>query len=154
QALPLAGADRGLTAALHEEARRHRAVEPTGFDARWATLAGPPPPWLTVDAELHAAAAGWIATATYEAQRDYPAAHPELLTAEADVAVAEALLQLPEDKAERYRQLREAARIHGVQAAYRPFLLTFLAAEFTQAGPTEQRTLLAERREDLLDDIV
>src|SRR5262249_47467458 len=60
----------------------------------------------------------------------------------------------PEDKAERYRQLREAARIHGVQAAYRPFLLTFLAAEFTQAGPTEQRTLLAERREDLLDDIV
>jgi AAA ATPase domain len=154
QALPLAGADRGLTAALHEEARRHRAVEPAGFDARWATVAGPPPPWLTVNAELHAAAAGWIATATYEAERDHLAAHPELLTAEADVAVTEALLQLPEDKAERYRQLREAACTHGAQAAYRPFLLTFLAAEFTQADPAAQRALLTEQREDLLDDIV
>src|SRR5262249_38664255 len=147
-------ADRDLTAALHDEARRHRAAEPAGFDARWATVAGPPPPWLMVDAELHATAAGWIATATYEAERDHLAAHPELLSADADVAVAEALLPLPDDEAERYRQLREEARTHGAQAAYRPFLLRRLAAEFAQAGAPEQRTLLAERREDLLDDIV
>ena len=51
-------------------------------------------------------ARAWVATGTYTAERDYLAAHPELLEAAADTAVAEALLAVPEDEAGRYTALR------------------------------------------------
>jgi hypothetical protein len=99
-------------------------------------------------------AQAWVATDTFGAERDYLAAHPELLEPAADVAVAEALLILSEDAADRYTSLRQAAQRNGVDAAYRPILLAILAQEFVQANPERQRALLTASRHDLLTDIV
>ncbi|TFV72520.1 tetratricopeptide repeat protein [Blastococcus sp. CT_GayMR19] len=154
-ALADAGADRGLQSALHQQARRHRSPDPATFDAAWLTAAGPPlPEWFTVDPDLLQNARNWIATDTYEAERDNLAANPELLTPDADGAVAEALLAINEEQAHRYEAVRRAARMEGAQAAYRPLLLRLLAHEFTGADAVRKRQLLAERRDDLFDGIV
>jgi hypothetical protein len=147
--------DRGLARMVHAEGRRHRPADPAAFDARWAERAsGTAPAWLTVNPALLRAAQEWIATATYPEEHAYLAAHPELLDAAADVAVAEALLELPESASDRYTALRHAARQDGVDAAYRPVLMAVLAAEFAGAGPEAQRALLAHRRADLLSSEV
>jgi tetratricopeptide (TPR) repeat protein len=147
--------DHGFASAARDEARRRRAGAPAVWDAAWTTASGESPPaWLAVDPDLVAAATTWVDTPTYDDERDHLAAHPELLDPAAEVAVDEALMRIDEDAADRYRQLLAAAREHGVQAAYRPLLLRGLAAQFLQGAPDEQRTLLAERRVDLLDDLV
>jgi hypothetical protein len=46
--------------------------------------------------------------------------------------------------------MRQTARTEGIEAAYRPLLLTILARDFTNADPEAQRALLATRRDDLL----
>jgi len=155
RALRLDGEARELVADIHEQARRHRHPAPDGFDEDWAHhTAGPAPAWLTVDADVLDMAQAWVATDTYRAEHDYLAAHPELLEPAADVAVAEALLILSKDAADRYTSLRQAAERNGVDAAYQPILLTILAHEFAQANPERQRALLTASLEDLLTDIV
>ncbi|MEU5193387.1 hypothetical protein AB0G86_04895, partial [Streptomyces scabiei] len=141
--------------ALHSEGRRHRAAaDPEGFDEAWREHTGAEPPaWLSVDADLVAVAQVWVETKTYAAERDHLAAHPELLTPDADSAVDEVLLLIGQE-AQRYRDIRQAAQNDGVESAYRPLLLTILAQEFAFADPPSRRRLLSERREDLLDDIV
>ena len=154
-ALRLAESDRDLIAALHEEARRHREADQAAFDAEWSRLTSAEPPrWLAVDPELLATAGGWITTSTYPEERDHLTRHPELLEAAAGLAVEEALLPIGEDDAQRYRGLLAAARTGGVEGAYRPLLLRILAADFIHAEPATQRALLADRREDLLSDLV
>jgi hypothetical protein len=103
---------------------------------------------------LLSSAQAWVATNTYTAERDHLTAHPELLEATADTAVAEALLALPEDEAERYMTLRHAAQQEGIDTAYQPLLLTILAYEFAEAEAARQRVLLTERHDDLLTDTV
>jgi hypothetical protein len=154
-ALRHAADDRGLTAAIHEQARRHWTAAPAAFSAAWEHQAGQSAPaWLTVNADLLQAAKEWIATDTYTEERDFLASHPELLDSGADDALGEALLTVGNDAAQRYAALREAARAEGVEAAYRPLLLTILAHEFTQADPDTQAALLASRRDDLLSATV
>jgi hypothetical protein len=146
--------DRGLVNAAHEQARRHRSPDPAAFDQDWARRTGRPvPAWLTVDSALLSSARAWMAADTYAAERDYLAAHPELLEAAADTAVAEALLAVPEDEAGRYTALRQAAQHDGADAVYRPLLLTILAHEFA-AGPAGQSALLADRADDLVTSTV
>src|SRR5205823_1024967 len=71
-ALRLAGDDRGLIGAGHDQARRHREADSNGFDAAWRQQTGEQPPaWLAVDVDLLATARGWIDTGTYEAERDH-----------------------------------------------------------------------------------
>ncbi|HEX5493519.1 MAG TPA: hypothetical protein VFX70_02960 [Mycobacteriales bacterium] len=155
EASRLAGDDRGLIGYVHAQARRHRDADPARFDATWSERTGEPAPaWLLVDPALLSAAQGWIATETYGGERDYLAAHPELLGPSADDAVGEALLAVGEEEAGRYVSLREVARVDGVEVAYRPLLLTILAREFVRADPAGQRALLAERRDDLFSDTV
>ena len=147
--------DRDLADAVHEQARRHRGPDPAAFDQEWARQTGNPvPAWLIVDPALLGTAQAWVATGTYTAERDYLAAHPEMLEAAADTAVAEALLAVPENAAARYTALRQAAQQDDVDAAYRPLLLAVLAQEFASADPSHQRTLLADRRDDLLTSTV
>jgi hypothetical protein len=130
-------------------------VSPQTFDPPWGFYtAGSPLSWLTIDADLVNAARGWLATHSYTAERDYLAGHPELLAAEADAAVEEALRDVAEEEAQRYRMLREAARADGVEAAYRPMLLMLLAQELAQADLAGQRRLLAEHTADLASNIV
>jgi hypothetical protein len=139
----------------HEQARRHRGPDQATFDQNWGRLTGMPvPAWLIVDPALLSSAQEWVATGTYAAERDYLAAYPELLEATADTAVAEAPLAVPDDEADRHVALRQAAQREGIDAAYRPLLLTILAYEFAEAEPSGQRALLAERRDDLLTDMV
>ena len=147
--------DRGVVNAAHRQARRQRCAGPAAFDLGWARHTGVPiPTWLTVDSTLLSSAQAWVATDTYTAERDYLAAHPELLEAAADTAVAEALLAVPEDGAGRYTALRQAAQCDGAEAAYRPLLLTILAGEFADADPARQRALLADRADDLFTGTV
>ena len=155
RALRLDGEARDLAAGVHEQARRHRDPDHDRFDEDWAHHTdGPPPAWLTVDADVLDMAQAWVATDTYQAERDYLAAHPKLLEPAAYVAVTEALLSITEEAADRYMSLRQAAQRDGVDAAYQPILLTILAHEFAQADPGRQRALMTASREDLLSDIV
>ena len=155
RALALDIDDPYLVAAAHEQARRHRSPDTAAFDQNWVRLTGMPvPAWVTVNPASLSSARAWVATDTFTAERDHLAAHPELLQAEADTAVAEALLVMPEDQAGRYTELRQAAQREGVAAAYRPLLLSILARDFADADPAGQRAMLAERRDDLLTDTV
>jgi hypothetical protein len=155
RALAMDITDRYLVEAAHEQARRHRGPGPTAFDQEWARRTGRPvPAWLTVDSALLSSARAWVATDSYTAERDHLAAHPELLQAPADTAVAEALLAVSEDAAARYTALRQAAQQDGADAAYRPLLLTILARGFADAEPGHQRALLADRADDLLTGTV
>ncbi len=77
-----------------------------------------------------------------------------MLDPTADVAVQETLLRVTNDDAQRYVALRERARAEGVEAAYRPLLLALLARAFMAGDTQTQRTLLAERRAELLDEVV
>ncbi len=146
--------DRSLVDAAHSAARRHWAANPEPWGQAWIDIDHSPlPPWLTLDPEMFDAASGWITTASYEDEYDYLTAHPELLDDTFEVAVNEALLQVSEDDASRYTELRTMAQSDGIEAAYRPLLLAVLAEEFTFSGPQEQQRLLTDRRTDLLDDL-
>ncbi|CCK30286.1 hypothetical protein BN159_5907 [Streptomyces davaonensis JCM 4913] len=144
-----------VRAVLHSESRRHRTADQETFDREWHRLTGAPPPaWLTLDPDLLEQAEAWIATESYSAERDYLAAHPELLAPEADMCVEEALLTVTSEAADRYRDLRHTAQREGVDVAYHPLLSYILAYEFAAAEPADQRTLLEQRRDDLLSDLV
>ncbi|MFI6232810.1 tetratricopeptide repeat protein, partial [Micromonospora sp. NPDC050784] len=145
-------ADRALLGALHDQARRHRRADPGRFDRAWTTLAGNLPDWLTLDPNLLATSQAWISTANYQDERDFLAAHPELLAPTADSAVADALLVVRDQEAQRYLTLRNIARSDGVAAAYAPLLLTILAAKFAAADPLTQTTMLTEHNEELLTE--
>lgn len=140
--------------AAHTQARRHRGPDPVRFDQDWVRCAGAPvPEWLSVNPALLSWAQAWVEAGSYTDERDHLAAHPELLEAAADVAVAEALLAFAEQAASRYTALRQAARQDGAVAAYRPLLLTILAQEFAAADPGQQRALLTDHADDLLTDM-
>ncbi|WP_328995989.1 tetratricopeptide repeat protein [Kribbella sp. NBC_01245] len=154
EAIDCAGEEPGLVEAIHDEVRRHRASDPQ-FDLAWTNVTGKPVPvWADIDHHLLAIARDWTYTATYEDECQYLGAHPELLDPSFDGAVEEALLAVPAEEADRYREHRETARVQGTTAAYRPLLLRILATEFANGSPTVQRELLHQRRDDLLDDIV
>jgi hypothetical protein len=154
-ALDGVGSDRGLTASAHEQARRHRGPDPDCFDRSWRQHAGERlPAWLTVDQTLIDTTFAWIRTETYIAECDYLAGHPELLEPDADPAVADVLLTVSEESADRYAALRQAARQEGVSAAYRPLLLTILGQEFAVADAPIQQAMLVDRRDDLLSETV
>ncbi|WP_328871153.1 tetratricopeptide repeat protein [Streptomyces sp. NBC_00287] len=151
----VAADDPGLLWFLHAVGRRHRAADADVFDRDWHRITGTAPPaWLTLDPGLLEQAEAWINTKHYTAERAHLAAHPELLAPEADSCVEEALLAVVDEAAERYRELRRTARREGVDAAYHPTLCSVLAYEFATAETADQRTLLEQRRDDLLDDLV
>ncbi|WP_210481742.1 tetratricopeptide repeat protein [Naasia sp. SYSU D00948] len=147
--LSLVDGERELTAALRDEARRHFRADPTSFNQ---LVSEHPPAWLALSEEQLELARGWLATENYQHERDYLLAHPELLHAQFDAAIDEALLTVPEDEAERYRAIRAEARNKGVDEAYRPLLTAVLAAQFIRSDPEQQRTLLTENRHELLSD--
>jgi len=93
-----------------------------------------------------------VAAPTLEDERDRLAAHPRLLTPEADVAVAEALLRVPQPlEVNRLEAVRRAAATHGAASAYGHLVHAVLAEEFVQASPARQRTMLRRTRGELLD---
>ena len=102
RALAIDNNDRYLVNAAQEQARRHRGPDTAAFDQNWTRLTGVPvPAWLIVDTAILGSARAWVGTATHTAERDHLTAHPELLEPAADTAVAEALLAVPEDEADR-----------------------------------------------------
>ena len=151
EATDAATGDRALLAAVHQTARTRRAADPGGWDAAWERVSSvPPPSWLVVDAVLVGLARDWIATPSYGAERDFLAAHPELLDASADTAVEEALLGVSEKAAQRFSSLRTIARASGIDAAYRALLVDELIAKFIEGSPERQRRMLTEHRDQLV----
>ena len=147
--------DRSLVAELRDHGRRHRHVNPADFDVAWERdVGGPVPTWLGIDPSLLASARAWVATATYDEEGAYLAAHPQLLDPAADDAVAETLLSTSDEDAQWYRGLREEARRTDAHVAYRPLLLGVLAMDFARSDVARQRIMLAERGGDLLTDEV
>ena len=137
----------GSTAAIHEQARRHRAAAPGRVRPAWAHGTGQPvPAWLTVDPDLLTTSAeAWIATETYDRRTRLSSPPiPSCSTRPPTQPSSEALLAVDEQEAQRYTALRAAAQRDGVEAAYRPLLLTILARQFAAADPAGQRALLAE----------
>lgn len=87
---------------------------------------------------------------TFDAEAEYLSAHPELLDKAADVAVVEAMALLPSEERQRLATLRDQARTTGVGTAYRPLRTRSLARHFVDADLDGKRTLLNQRRRDLV----
>ena len=144
--------DRLLRASTHEEARRHRGADPARFDAAWMDQRQETPPgWLTFDTTMLNVALSWIGTQTYAAERDYLAAHPELLDVAADDAVEEVLAGLTEQLAAMYQEIRSSARANGVHKAYAG-VPGRLGGRVRQGKPGEPQSMLQARREELLSE--
>jgi tetratricopeptide (TPR) repeat protein len=140
----------GVAARLRSEARRHRAADVDVFDKAWCEGSGASiPDWLTVDPDLLAAARTWVVDAEQATGQAHLAGRPDLLHEAADAAVEEALLTVAPDRATTLRRLRVAARVNGVEAAYRPLRRRRLAEEFAAASTARQRALLARDRVEL-----
>jgi tetratricopeptide (TPR) repeat protein len=147
--------NRGALAAAHEAARTHRGSNAVAWDAAWVHISGEPVPgWMTADVGLVATARDWIATPNYRTERDYLAAHHELLEVSADAAFEEALLAAPEQAGDHYRSRRAAARVDGIAAAYRAMLAYEISGEFCRATPQRQREMLNDHRVELTSDDV
>ncbi|EOD67223.1 tetratricopeptide repeat protein [Amycolatopsis vancoresmycina] len=150
----LAEDNRELLKKAHTQARRHRAASPEAWQQAWIAIEGTPlPPWLVVDLDMLKLATGWLATKTYEDEYEYLKTHLELLDETFDIAMEESLLQIAEEHASRYVELRTAARSEGSEAAYRPLLLGVLARQFVAADIEQQQQLVTDRRTDLLDEL-
>ncbi|SDF31589.1 hypothetical protein SAMN05216553_10156 [Lentzea fradiae] len=143
QALTHVGQSRQTIHDVHDIARRHYDSGPWPWDSL--------PDWLTVDRSLLRTARAWVFARSYAEERAVLLDHPELLSADADVAVTEALYGTSLIEAQVMQSRRTTARRQGVVLAYRPWLLASLADEFVDATPARRRTLLATRREELLD---
>jgi tetratricopeptide (TPR) repeat protein len=61
----------------------------------------------------------WVSMPTYETERDYLAAHPELLAAGSEDQLGYVLRRQSPDKAKRYLAVLATARVLGVDGAYR-----------------------------------
>jgi hypothetical protein len=141
-----------LLDSIHDEVRRRRKLSPAAFDAEWAARVGTTvPKWAAVDPTTLNTARDWVETITYAQEAAFLARHSELLEVDADPAVREAVLGLPNSEAERLLYLRQQARTWGVEAAYRTLKLQNLAADFVQADLDRQRQLLRTFRDDLHD---
>ncbi|WP_222598300.1 tetratricopeptide repeat protein, partial [Lentzea tibetensis] len=147
---------RDLLGFAHELGRKHWRANPDAWAKAWTEAAHEStlPAWLTVDPNKLELVEAWLATPTYEAERDHLATHPELLDEVFDVAVQEVLLACDEAEARRYLELRATAQSVGAVAAYQPLVLGSLVATFTNADPVRQQQLLEERRDELQDDLV
>ena len=121
---------RALQAAAHEEARRHRSADAAAFDVQWRQLNGgdPLPNWLTLDPTLVYAALRWVENQTPEPGQDHLSAYPELLRADADCAVDEALLRMSEQEAVPYLALRSQARFERVEPLFTQLVMAPLTA--------------------------
>jgi tetratricopeptide (TPR) repeat protein len=143
QALTQVGQSRQALHDVHEIARRHYDSGPWP----WDTI----PDWLTVDRTLLKTARRWVFARSYADERAILLDHPELLSADADVAVTEVLYGTSLIEAQVIQSRRATAQQQGVALAYRPWLLASLADEFVDATPARRRELFATRREELLD---
>ncbi|EWT00215.1 hypothetical protein N865_17520, partial [Intrasporangium oryzae NRRL B-24470] len=153
-ACKLAVDDQGIQAALRDEVRRHLGLENTrpAFEVAWRDHSGEDlPGWASLDPDLLAEARTWVNTPTFGSERDYLAAHPDLLAREADAAMNEAMLTVPSDEQERLRELREQARIVGTNEAYQRLTLRELAWAFVGADLGTQQQMLTDVLEDLID---
>ncbi|WP_340684020.1 hypothetical protein LCL61_36935 [Amycolatopsis coloradensis] len=142
--------DRTLVAQLHEAAWRHHDIGRVAWEQQWREHSNEPAPaWLTVDRGLLREAVEWVFTPTYVREKQHLIGHPRLLETVADVAVAEALLKVDEQEAERLQAIRAKATLSGVTQAYEPVLLASLVETFIAAPVDEQRQLLAVHRDRL-----
>ncbi|ANZ42113.1 hypothetical protein BBK82_45465 [Lentzea guizhouensis] len=148
QALTHVGQSRQARHDVHDIARRHHDFyRASGRPWPWDST----PDWLTVDRGLLRTARRWVFARSYVEERAVLLAHPELLSADADVAVTEALYGTSLIEAQVIQSRRTTAQAQGVELAYRPWLLASLADEFVDATPARRRELLAVRRGELLD---
>ncbi|MFL6162453.1 MAG: tetratricopeptide repeat protein [Jatrophihabitantaceae bacterium] len=148
------GVEPKLERAIHDQARSRRASDSATFDAQWSTIAGDSvPAWLSIEADLLEAAVGWVNTPTFEQEAALLAEHPELLDPASDAVVAEALLGIENEEADRLRQLRVAAQTNGVATAYQELLDAGLLRRFLNADLAEQFDLLDEKGDRLGDPI-
>jgi tetratricopeptide (TPR) repeat protein len=109
-------------AVLHAQILRHRGASPARFDSAWRAFGNEPPSWARIDAELYRQARGWVTARSVEAELAALRTSPRLLSAEADGAVAEALLWTDPADAEAMATRRRAAIDAGIAAAYAPAL--------------------------------
>jgi tetratricopeptide (TPR) repeat protein len=129
--------DRARTAALHEQARRHRAGNPA-FDDAWTRATGAPPPdWLVLDPARVGAARQWAIENT-------PGRLAARRGTDEDLAVREALLDIPPAEAGQLDALRKEAAVVGADEAYRLRRCRRLAERFVAASPTGKRALLTD----------
>lgn len=146
RALTDSAGDTGLTAAVRDEVRRHASsATGQGFARAWRQLVGGElPGWALLDPDLLAQVRAWVDTPSFTAERDYLAAHPQLLDADAVAAVQEALMTVDPEHQDRYRALRTEASSKGTAATYQGLVLGELVAVFARAAPATQRQLLID----------
>jgi hypothetical protein len=155
----LSDTDRELAAELHKVSRSRRAVDPASFDATWKSNGGgDPPDWLTVPQSCLELVVKWLEAndESLEASREYLQEKiGEIPAAEGSVALDEIALYLPDPRIiENFRKLLQSARELGIDEAYRPQFALRLLSQWMDSNLESTRTLLRERRGDLLNDDV
>ncbi len=155
-ALALApAARRDLLADVHATARQLRGRGASWFDAAWREATGEAlPAWLALESEHVKRVEQWLAASPATASRQFFAEHAgELLAESTDLALEEIALGFRHpSEIEGFRQLLAQARADGVDEAYRPLLARDLVIQWMAADLAAKRSLLAERREELLGD--
>jgi tetratricopeptide (TPR) repeat protein len=149
--------DRDRTADLHQVCRLLRAANPPGFDAAWQSAGGGElPQWLTLDSSYLALIGEWVTKEPLEAARDFLREHIGALSPEpTSVALDEiALIRGDPFAIEPYRELLQWARELGVDEAYRPTFAMKLLYDWMSSDVATTRTMLVERREELLGNAV
>jgi hypothetical protein len=125
------------------------------IDRKWAELSDiPPPRWLHLtDAEIRLVI-DWINTETWGESHTFASEHAErLLATTTDVVLDELELRAPGRQIETHRELLQAVRGHGIDAAYRPLLLDdVLRAWLATPDWDASESYLSEHPELLGDD--
>ncbi len=143
----------GLIADLHAVGRAQRTHDPGGFDRAWQRLSGSEPPsWLTVPEAQIELVWQWFGAGSHETGRKFLADHAdELLVKPTDPALDEIALRLHDPSAiQLFRDLLERARRVGIDEAYRPLLAMELLSMWMAAEPALKRSMMMERRDELL----
>ena len=137
----------------HAMLREQYRSDPEQVENAWRALHDDPPPkWLQLSERLITETAAWINTESWTESRDHLKTHTELLTSpDTDAVLDEFALLAPQPLIDQHRKLLQAAKEHGIDNAYRPFLLFELLHAWLAADDWETSRIFLTEHPELLD---
>jgi len=148
----------GVPGPVEADARRllrgHWRQRPDTAQEAWQCLSTVPMPgWIHLTDDHINTVIGWINTGTWaESQRYFRDHSSQLLADAAPTVLGELALTASEDLIRQHRDLLEAVREHGLDAAYRPLLASETLREWITAPSWEASRAFLHDHPELLDE--
>ena len=148
----------GVSGPVEADARRllrgHWRQHPDAVEAAWQSPSTVPvPDWMSLTDDHINTVIDWISTATWAESRGYFHEHSgTLLAATTATVLGELSLTASEDLISQHRDLVEAVREHGLDAAYRPLLADETLREWIAAPSWEASRAFLHDHPELLDE--